>query len=118
MLSDVEGGPATISESLISGVIVLATEVGIALDIITDGLNGFIIKNNEYDDIISKIELLRTNSEICQKISNNAIAYAQKNLSYRTTFKPFDQMFSEALSLESDGRNLAQLINFFDTIKK
>ena len=95
ILSNIEGGPATIPEAMISGCILLTTKVGLALDIIKDGENGFFIDNKNEIEIIKLLELLRTNTQLCNQISYNAYLYAKDNLSYANTFINLKYLFDK-----------------------
>ena len=118
ILSDIEGGPATLAESLISGVIPLTTRVGAALDFIEDGKNGFFIENTDYNNIIDKLEFLRKNFAIRKQISLSAFSYAENNLSYKKTFLNFNKVFSDAISIGNIGQNsLHKFLSLYNKIQ-
>jgi glycosyltransferase involved in cell wall biosynthesis len=52
--SRVEGGPSAILESLASGVPLVTTKAGMAVDVIKDGENGFIAEVEDTQDLIQK----------------------------------------------------------------
>jgi glycosyltransferase involved in cell wall biosynthesis len=59
-----EGGPAAILESMASGVPVVSTKVGMAVDLITDGKNGRLCAINDKDDLMKKTAELLGNSRM------------------------------------------------------
>ena len=116
ILSDVEGGPATIAESLVSGVVPLTTRVGAARDFIEDGKNGFFIVNTDYLDIMEKLEFLRNNYEQRREIALNGYNFAIQNLSYKETFINFETLFSDAI--DNFSPQPGQLQNFLRIYKR
>lgn len=50
-----DSGPMMVSESMMSGVPVLAFEVGICPELINDGVNGFLVKNYDYLQMAKKL---------------------------------------------------------------
>ncbi len=71
-----EGGPMGLMESLSSGIPVVSTNVGMSVDLILDGENGFLITNNNPNKICEKIIELIKLQEI-QKISLKSREVAQ-----------------------------------------
>lgn len=51
-----EGFGLAIVEAMMCGIPVLSTRVGIACEVIKDGINGFLVQNNTVDALASKIE--------------------------------------------------------------
>jgi glycosyltransferase involved in cell wall biosynthesis len=94
MLSDIEGGPATIAEAMACGAVVLATRIGLAKDIIEDTSNGFFVDNSDAAAILSILEFLRSNPDIYRSVSSNAADFAEKHLRFSQTFKSFESIFS------------------------
>ena len=67
-----EGIPMTILEALACGIPVIAPAVGGIGEIITDGVEGFLIKSRNPDDFAEKCLLLRENSELRKQMSKAA----------------------------------------------
>ncbi|KKN12516.1 hypothetical protein LCGC14_1015670 [marine sediment metagenome] len=75
-----EGLPNVMLEAMASGTIVLASKVGSIPDVITDGINGFLLRNNDPKTIAEKIvEIIK--KENLREISTNAISYIKKYFS-------------------------------------
>ena len=92
-----EGFPLVIMEAMFYGVIVIATNVGSIGEHITDGKNGFLIKNinNEQtlvDMFIQKILVLQKNRTELQQISKNAQAYAISNFGMQKFNKAYKKL--------------------------
>ena len=70
--SKMENSPNSICEAQISGIPVVAMDVGGISDLITDGENGFLIKYGDINTAISRILLLHANDQDFLRISENA----------------------------------------------
>lgn len=116
MLSDIEGGPATISESFASGCVTISTPVGISLDIIQDKINGFIVDASNKIKLAELLEFLRLNPLLCSAISENAKLFARKYLSYKETFKPLDKFLDQAVSNNVSGAEYLLAYNLYQKI--
>jgi glycosyltransferase involved in cell wall biosynthesis len=59
--STIEGGPMTALESMSCGVCLLSTPVGVALDAVRDGDNGFLVPFHDADALVApSVELMRS----------------------------------------------------------
>lgn len=74
LTSVVEGWGLTLTEAQQSGVVPLAFDTYPALkDIITDGEDGFIIKEGDINDYINKLILLMENKELREQMAKNGL---------------------------------------------
>lgn len=78
LLSEYEGLPNTIYESLILGIPVLATKVGGIPDQINEGENGWLVDNN-FDAIYNKIKYIMEHHEEVEKYKSNLKSYKYDN---------------------------------------
>lgn len=78
LLSEYEGLPNTIYESLILGIPVLATKVGGIPDQINEGENGWLVDNN-FDAIYNKIKYVIEHHEEVETYKNNLKSYKYDN---------------------------------------
>ncbi len=78
LLSEYEGIPNTIYEALILGMPVLATDVGGISTQIEDGINGWLVQNNE-SEITCKLEWLLLNEEVVKTVKETNSNYAYNN---------------------------------------
>ena len=66
----------TTLESMASGAVPIVFGAGGQLDIINDGINGYLWKSE--NELVEKSVNLIENSELLRKISNKAVEYAQQ----------------------------------------
>lgn len=64
-----EGQPISIIEAMGAGAVIITTDQGGIPDIVKTGINGFIIKNNYVNEIISKILILAADDKLRREIS-------------------------------------------------
>lgn len=72
-----EGGPKSIMESMAAGVPLVSTHVGMAPDIIRDGINGFMLDIDDVDGIVGAAEQIIKNESQTERIINNALMTVQ-----------------------------------------
>lgn len=70
----------TIVEPMFFGLPVISFPVGIAPDIIKDGINGFLVKN--FDELVEKVGWFVKNREKIEEFGKNSLELASKNLSW------------------------------------
>lgn len=68
-----EGGPRALLESMASGVPLISTKVGMAPDVIQNGINGFLVDIDDVEMICSQAHYIINNNAIREKIINNAL---------------------------------------------
>ena len=71
--SSASGLPNAILEYISFGLPVVATNVGGVKEIIKDGINGYLVKKNNSDEMAKKIELLLNSKSLRKKISRRAL---------------------------------------------
>lgn len=77
-----DGFGMVISQSLASGVPVIATDTTGGLDIIIDGYNGFVIPSNNQTELINKLKYCIQNIERVDEMKNNAYKSVSDNLTW------------------------------------
>lgn len=97
ILSDVEGGPAAILESMASKVMALSTNIGLVRDICKDNYNCAIIDNQNSEDILDKIFYYYNNKNEYNRIVDNGYKLAS-SMTYNDTFKDIEPMYNKVLS--------------------
>lgn len=90
--SSTEGLPNILLESMACGTPVLATSVGSIPDMITDGENGYLIKDNLPETIAKKIEYA-LNDRNLERVSNSAYDYVKINFSLESAIKKFKKIW-------------------------
>lgn len=68
-----EGFGRVTVEYMMNGLCVIASDTGANTELIDDGINGYIYKYGDYQNLASKIEYVYINREIINIIGNNAI---------------------------------------------
>lgn len=99
LLSDYEGMPLTLIESLHYGKPIIATDVGSVSDLVIDGINGYIVNKNDTDAIVHYIVSLMTDKCKYLQFSENSM-----NL-YDSKYSPdklYQQYRLDLLSLIDD----------------
>ena len=76
--SRVEGGPMSVLESLASGVPLVSTKVGMAVDVIIHNHNGVLVDVEDEDNFLNEVKLLLNNSKILKKQILNGLKTASK----------------------------------------
>lgn len=98
VLSRVEGGPATISEAMARGCVVITTPVGLAIETIESGKNGFLLRqDNAVEPCLEILEEVRQDIEQRRKISSSARTYAEQKLTYDKTFQHMGRYYLQCL---------------------
>jgi glycosyltransferase involved in cell wall biosynthesis len=66
-----EGGPKGILESLAVGIPLVSTKVGMAIDMIADGVNGLVANNEDVDGLVTRVSSLATDAELRSRLAAN-----------------------------------------------
>ena len=114
MLSNIEGGPATILESMASQVVAVSTNIGLVKDIGKDKNNIILVDNNNYKQIYDKIIECQANKNLRNTIIENAYKLAQ-NMTYEKVFSDYSVIFQKFLKKYKPG--LVTALNITKTQK-
>ena len=74
-----EGLPMALLESMSFGLVPITTNVGSIKNVITDGLNGIIVRSHSSEDIVHAIEKLLIERDFMVQLSKNASQYIFNN---------------------------------------
>lgn len=86
--SRIEGGPQQILEAMASGIPVLSTKMGIAVDVINAGENGFLAEVEDVEGLAERAKDLINNPELREKIIENGLETA-KNYGWERIVKRY-----------------------------
>ncbi|MFH1990696.1 MAG: glycosyltransferase family 4 protein [Patescibacteria group bacterium] len=90
-----EGFGRAIMEALAMEKAVVATNVGGIPDLIKDGVNGFLVKPNNPQELVLKIQELLENKELREKFGKTGREYVSKNFEWNQGIKKFANLFLE-----------------------
>lgn len=88
-----EGIPMTILEALARGIPVVAPAVGGIGEIITDGVEGFLVKSRDPDAFAEKCLLLRENRELRENMSKAARGRAEQAFSAESMAEKYYRLY-------------------------
>jgi glycosyltransferase involved in cell wall biosynthesis len=83
-----EGMSNAMLEALASGLPIIATNTGGTKEMVRSGLNGFVIKMKDVDDIVEKIEIIISNRETEERMATESRSIS-KNLSWKNVAKKY-----------------------------
>ncbi len=84
-------------EAMACGIPIIATNTGGPNDIISDGVNGFLIPAMDSDAISFKLKFLLQNNSICKSIGINGRKAAIKNFDVKNTVKRIEKVYLEII---------------------
>jgi glycosyltransferase involved in cell wall biosynthesis len=93
-----EGLPNVILEAMACGLPVLATNVGGASEVVTDTVNGFVVKPNDALQLQEKIEFIMNNRCILSELKNGALSAIKGHFSLSRQLHEFDELYQELLT--------------------
>lgn len=82
LTSDNEGTPVSLIEAQASSIPVVSTDVGGVRDILKDGETGFVVPKRNAELFAEKLEILITQKEIREKMSQNGWNYVREQFHY------------------------------------
>jgi glycosyltransferase involved in cell wall biosynthesis len=96
-----EGGPKAVMESLASGVPLVSTRVGMAADLIEDGVNGFLCEVEDVDALVGRATQLMHDPSLRDRLRSNGYRAASgcdyrevARLHYEGVYQPLMRSFS------------------------
>ena len=98
MTSQREGGPTTVLEAFSQKIPVVSTKVGVVVEAIEDGINGFSTNVGNYKKLAKKIKRLWSNNELQQTFATRSYSKFQKNFTVEQLGKETLKVYQEVLS--------------------
>ena len=89
-----EGMPYSIIESLALSKPCVVTDCDGNRDLIVDGYNGFVIKNENIEEFKEKILLLLSNDNLLKSFSENAFKHFKENHNIKLNIKKLEEIYS------------------------
>ncbi|MCM8772865.1 MAG: glycosyltransferase [Candidatus Omnitrophica bacterium] len=94
-----EGMPNLILEGMACKKPVICSEYGGGKEIIDDGINGFLVKPKDIEDISKKILFLLQNPEICKSMGEKNYLLVKKNFSVEKMIENYQNFYFKILNL-------------------
>jgi glycosyltransferase involved in cell wall biosynthesis len=94
-----EGMSNVMLEALACGLPIVSTDTGGTKELLTDGLNGLIVRMKDPDDLAEKIEKLILNPNLKQAMSLESRKLAEK-LSWANVAKDYIELYKETRNLD------------------
>lgn len=82
-------------EAMSSGTPVIASKSGGVVDTIINGKTGYLIKPNDVNELVSKIEYLLENDQLCIQMSQNARKHVEENFTWDITTNKLHEYFMQ-----------------------
>jgi len=92
-----EGLPRVALESIASGTPIIASSNEGNMEVVDDGVNGYLVPIKDSKAIAEKVRELYNNPEKLQELSNNCIHKIENEMSHQTTVKKYIEFFESLL---------------------
>jgi len=98
LTSDNEGTPVSLIEAQACNLPVISTDVGGVRDILKEGETGFVVPKNDAAAFAEKLEMLITQKEIREKMSQNGWTFVEKQFHYTTLVSNMENFYRSLLA--------------------
>lgn len=88
-----EGTPVTLIEAQASGKPVVSTNVGGVVDVLIDGKSGFVVKNNNLEDLYNKTLMLINDKKMRINFSSFGQKYVNQKFSYKRLVLDIENLY-------------------------
>ena len=89
-----EGMSNAMLEALATGLPIIATETGGTKELVTEGINGFVVAMGSREDLAERIERLISNPELCEKMSQESRQRAEK-MSWQEVARQYFEVYKK-----------------------
>jgi len=96
--SDSEGFSNAVLEYMAAGVSVVATDVGGNMEIIANGINGFLVPRGDYRSLGERIIQLATEKQMFDRIRENALEKVRRNYSVKHSVEMYENFYKQLLA--------------------
>jgi glycosyltransferase involved in cell wall biosynthesis len=99
----VDATTSTALEALASGRPLIATAVGGIPEVVRDGENGLLVPQKDPLALAAAIERLRTDPDLCQRLSQRGREFAVERLSWDSAIEALEETFKRAIASYASG---------------
>jgi glycosyltransferase involved in cell wall biosynthesis len=92
-----EGGPKALLESMASGIPIISTDVGMAPDIIENGINGFVVQSEDTNSIVKYATEILEKPQLRDFLIQNGVKTARKYSNNATAQSLYDKIYTRLL---------------------
>lgn len=96
LASESEGLPGCVQEAMASGIPVVASDVGGLPEVITNGINGYLTRNEA--EIEERLRMLMSSPQLVEQIGTNAVEFTRQNLSLDMVVKQTEDLYDSILT--------------------
>lgn len=101
---DTEGFPTSVQEAMACGAVVVTTRHAGIPDHVTDGRNGFLVNEHDFDGYVAALSRVISTPELCHQMAAAAREYAVEQLEYRVTYARLEGHIERHVALAREGR--------------
>jgi len=95
LASESEGLPGCVQEAMASGIPVVTSNVGGLPEIVSDGINGYLTRNEA--EMEERLRMLMSSPQLVEQIGANALEFARQNLSFDVVVKRTEELYASVL---------------------
>ena len=92
-----EGHPWVIVEALAAGLPIISTDHGAIIESVIDGVNGYIVKKNNPEDIALKLKLFLDNPDMIRRMGDESCILYKSKYTEQRLVENFDKVFKTIL---------------------
>lgn len=98
-----DGGPVTVLEALASGRPLVATRIGVAGDVVIDGVNGLMVAERDVAALAAALERLRDDEGLRARLAAAARHTATHQLGWEHAAREYQQLYERCIELSVKG---------------
>ena len=110
MTSKTEGMSIAMAEAMACGVVPVVADVGELGDLVTDNVNGYLVKPNNIDEYAKKVISLLQDQVLWEKYSNRAIEVARSYCDVKIITKKWHQNLNDVV-YQASGHVIQEVVN-------
>jgi glycosyltransferase involved in cell wall biosynthesis len=116
--SKVEGGPVPVFKSMVCGVPVVTTPVGMVNDYIKNGINGLIVPKGDAEATAKAIEQLINSSQSCAKLAEAGLQTIATHLTWEKVLTGIEPLYQQIWQEKTQNHQLDRANKLLDSIKQ